>query len=211
VQYLWSNGATTQSIVVNNSGRYTVRVANANGCLSDTLAGASVSGVTFYPVGATQNDSLYLFVNPRQTCPLPGNGSSISNSAIVRMHSGATIGGNEWQNVVSATNALVEPSTRFTQWHGAWVKAIVPSQYYNSSNVGGLNFVLTGGLFSNGWFPQEGKVEPGCGDFGVTFPIVATPMASPYGVTITINTTPNAPTVVASGVTNFCFGGPTVL
>lgn len=33
--WLWSNGATTQSITVSASGNYTVRVTNANGCVSD--------------------------------------------------------------------------------------------------------------------------------------------------------------------------------
>lgn len=30
--YLWSNGATTQSIIVNSSGNYSVQVTNPNGC-----------------------------------------------------------------------------------------------------------------------------------------------------------------------------------
>ncbi|MCZ8072098.1 MAG: T9SS type A sorting domain-containing protein [Cytophagales bacterium] len=36
--YLWSTGATTQSIVVNTSGNYTVRVTNSNGCFATSLA-----------------------------------------------------------------------------------------------------------------------------------------------------------------------------
>jgi PKD repeat protein len=37
--YLWSNGATTQSITVSDSGRYSVIVTNSNGCIgnSDTI------------------------------------------------------------------------------------------------------------------------------------------------------------------------------
>ncbi len=40
--WLWSNGATTQSITVNNSGNFSVTVTNASGC-SNTSASTSVS------------------------------------------------------------------------------------------------------------------------------------------------------------------------
>ena len=36
--YLWSNGATTQSIIINNTGNYSVTVTNANGCLAASAA-----------------------------------------------------------------------------------------------------------------------------------------------------------------------------
>ena len=42
--YLWSNGATTQSIVVTTSGNYTVQVSDANGCIAQSqpyLVGSS--------------------------------------------------------------------------------------------------------------------------------------------------------------------------
>ncbi len=41
--YLWSTNATTQSIVVYNSGNYTVQVTNANGCMSAASAPVTVS------------------------------------------------------------------------------------------------------------------------------------------------------------------------
>jgi len=62
--YLWSNGATTQSIVVNTSGSYTVRVTNATGCIStsSSAVSVSVSGAlnipnTFTPNGDGVNDT----------------------------------------------------------------------------------------------------------------------------------------------------------
>lgn len=36
--YLWSNGATTQSIVAGSQGNYTVKVAGSNGCIGESLA-----------------------------------------------------------------------------------------------------------------------------------------------------------------------------
>ncbi|MES2775048.1 MAG: FG-GAP-like repeat-containing protein, partial [Bacteroidota bacterium] len=41
--WLWSNGATTQSIVVSQSGIYSVQVSNASGCFSAASAGTSVT------------------------------------------------------------------------------------------------------------------------------------------------------------------------
>ena len=41
--YLWSNGATTQSINVTTSGSYTVKITNANGCQSATSVATVVT------------------------------------------------------------------------------------------------------------------------------------------------------------------------
>jgi hypothetical protein len=41
--WLWSNGATTQSITVSASGNYTVTVTNASGCVSDPSAAIPVT------------------------------------------------------------------------------------------------------------------------------------------------------------------------
>ena len=41
--WLWSNGATTQSITVSTSGNYTVTVTNASGCVSDASAAIPVT------------------------------------------------------------------------------------------------------------------------------------------------------------------------
>ncbi|MFN9595917.1 MAG: SMP-30/gluconolactonase/LRE family protein [Bacteroidota bacterium] len=45
-QYLWSNGATTQSIVVTSGGSYTVLVSNAAGCSATSMA----MTVNYHPV-----------------------------------------------------------------------------------------------------------------------------------------------------------------
>ena len=45
--YLWSNGATTQSTTVTTSGNYTVKITDANGCVSQSqpyLVGSSPLG-----------------------------------------------------------------------------------------------------------------------------------------------------------------------
>jgi hypothetical protein len=48
--YLWSTGATTQSITVNNSGNYSVQITNTNGCQSAASAAAMVTVNPLPPV-----------------------------------------------------------------------------------------------------------------------------------------------------------------
>jgi gliding motility-associated-like protein len=47
--YLWSTGAATQSVIINRSGSYTVKITNSNGCLS-AVSLAKVVTVTEMPV-----------------------------------------------------------------------------------------------------------------------------------------------------------------
>jgi len=54
--YLWSNGETTQSITVSQSGNYTVQITNANGCTSPVSATTIVT-VNPLPVIPTINAS----------------------------------------------------------------------------------------------------------------------------------------------------------
>ena len=52
--YLWSTGATTQSITVNTAGNYTVTVTNATGCSGTSLA---TTVQVLAPPGIVQNDT----------------------------------------------------------------------------------------------------------------------------------------------------------
>src|SRR5258706_9945343 len=70
VSCLWSNGAITQTISVNNAGSYTVRVTDANGCTSPDSAAVDVT-VNALPV-ATINPT-----GPQAICA----GSSVSLTA----------------------------------------------------------------------------------------------------------------------------------
>jgi Concanavalin A-like lectin/glucanases superfamily/FG-GAP-like repeat/HYR domain/IPT/TIG domain/Secretion system C-terminal sorting domain len=54
VSYLWSNGATTQSISVSDAGSYSVAVIDANGCTATSPA----TVVSLYPAAATPTISV---------------------------------------------------------------------------------------------------------------------------------------------------------
>lgn len=57
--YLWSNGATTQSITATTSGTYTVQVTNSSGCQSAASAGVTVTAnpVPALSLGTVTNPS----------------------------------------------------------------------------------------------------------------------------------------------------------
>jgi hypothetical protein len=69
MSYLWSNGATTQSITVTQAGNYSVQVTNANGCQA-TSAATAVTVNTLPVATATAN-------GPTSLCP----GDSVQLSA----------------------------------------------------------------------------------------------------------------------------------
>lgn len=67
--YLWSNGATTQSITVNTSGSYSVTVSNGTACSATSVA----TTVTVTPISITAN------ATPSAICP--GETVALTSSA----------------------------------------------------------------------------------------------------------------------------------
>ena len=69
--YLWSTGATTQSIEVNQPGTYTVRVTNTNGCFKDrtiTVLPSNIATFTDIEItDASNNNSISVFVTGEGT------------------------------------------------------------------------------------------------------------------------------------------------
>src|SRR5664279_5740423 len=62
--YLWSNGATMQSVNISTAGSYTLRVKNANGCQS-VVSAATILNVNALPVvNAGTNMSCLLYTSP---------------------------------------------------------------------------------------------------------------------------------------------------
>jgi hypothetical protein len=87
--YLWSNGATTQSINVSSSGTFTVRVTNASGCTSALSAPASVT------------------VNPATTITQAPASITIPKNATTTLSVTATGTGTlsyQWYNPTTANN-----------------------------------------------------------------------------------------------------------
>jgi hypothetical protein len=88
--WLWSNGASTQSITVNNSGNYTVTVNSAGGCTATSSATAvTVSPSPVVSISASPYTRLY----PGLTTTLTANVNPTGTYSYVWFNNGSPIPG----------------------------------------------------------------------------------------------------------------------
>ncbi|MDP4806766.1 MAG: T9SS type A sorting domain-containing protein [Crocinitomicaceae bacterium] len=209
--YSWSNGATTQSIVVNTAGNYAVQVTNANGCVA--ASAASVVSVQAPPAvpqiqvvgslslcsGASVTltapaASSYLWTNGATTQSITVStatsiGLSVSNSA-----------GCSASAVPVVVSTLTAPTATITASG-------------STSICAGSNVVLTAApassyLWSTGATTQSISVQT-----AGSYTVQATQngcSATSVPTLVEVNALPVS-TVVASGPTTFCQGGSVTL
>jgi hypothetical protein len=77
--YLWSNGATTQSIIVTTAGSYTVQVTNANGCQSSASAATVVTVIALPTAPISGNTSFCTGGNTVLTSTATAGSGTISS------------------------------------------------------------------------------------------------------------------------------------
>jgi hypothetical protein len=212
---LWSNGLTSQSIIVSNSGSYTVTVTPAQGCPSVSTPtiitvnnlpappSISASGNTTFCTGGSitllsnnpnvvwsngsTNQNIVISNGGVYTAQTVSNGcsSAASNQIIV--------------NVVAIPNSAITPSgpTTFCQGSNVTLNAVQDVgnsyQWYNNGslipNANNNNLVVsTTGTFSV--YVTNGICN------STSNPIV-----------VIVNTLPTSPSITASGNTTFCQGG----
>lgn len=94
--YLWSNGATSRSIVVSSAGNYTVNTFNNSGCTSATSATAAVT--------VTQN---------LQPTIIAGGPTTFCPGGLVTLTSSAS-SGNVWSNGATTRSINVNTSGSYT-------------------------------------------------------------------------------------------------
>ncbi len=224
--YLWSNGATTQSITATASGNYSVTVTNANGCSATSAATAvtvnplpdatvTASGPTTFCAG----DSVMLSASTAAAYPtyLWSNGET--TEFITAMGSGnysvtITDGNNGCSATSTATavtvntlpDATVTASGPTSICMGDSVVLSVPAgasyQWYKFDS----NYIIDYSFD----FPTTPSVTvTGSGIYLVT--INDTNGCSAFSLaTVTVNSLPNA-TVTANGPTTFCNDASVVL
>lgn len=173
-----------------------------------TLYGSLGSGVYYLPANPTADSEVAIIMDATQTCPTStanANSSLAGSGGMVRLHAGVTIGGNGFQNVVSAGPGASQASTRLPQTEdGYFVKVLVPRTYFGlapNAQPTAINFVFNGGPDANPW-SREGKrcgtngqpLPGGEGDFGLPLspslpaPMIAVAIARPgVDTTIAIN------------------------
>jgi len=212
--WLWSNGATTQSINVTASGWYSVTITNASGC-SATSAATTV----------TVNDNPYPpFISPAGPTTFCAGGSVTLNAsygASFLWSTGATTqsinvttSGSYSVTVLNASGcgATTAPTT-------VTVRTLPPTPVISASGPttfcqeGSVTLSAPGGysyLWSTGYTTQSINVTT-AGSYSVTVTDANGCSATSAPTTVTVNPNPPIETITASGPTKFCQGGSVTL
>ncbi len=207
----WSNGATTQSITVNQSGSYSVTVSNGT-----CTASSSPTVVTVNPVPTTP------------TITASGPATFCSGSSVTLTSSSAT--GNTWSNGSTNQSITVSSTGNYsvTVSNGSCsststptvvtvnpvpttptITASGPATFCSGSSVTLTSSSATGNTWSNGATGQLITVNQS-GNYTVTVSN-GTCSATSTPTTVTVNTVPSTPTISVSGATIFCSGGSVTL
>jgi large repetitive protein len=208
--YLWSNGATTQSITATTSGSYSLTVTATGGCsvtsLPTTVTVLPIPTATIYPTGA-----INICTGTNVTL---STGSAVSyvwsNGAITPTVSVNTSG--TYSVTLTGTNGCTVTSAvstvTVTPVPSAVITANGPTNICDGGSVG-LSVPTAGSyLWSNGATTQ-GISATSTGNYSVTATNgICSATSTP--VYVNFNPVPSS-TVTASGPTTFCQGGNVTL
>lgn len=205
--YLWSNGATTQSITLSTSGSFSVTVTDGNGC----------QGVSA-PITTVRNP------NPTPTITASGPTTFCSGGSVVLTASSASsylwsTGATTQSITVSASGSYTVTVTDANGCSGTssprtvtvnplptpTVTANGPTTFCAGSSVVLTSSSATSYLWSTGATTQSITVST-TGSYSVTVTNANGCQATSAPVNVTANTNP-APTITANGPTEFCAGG----
>jgi hypothetical protein len=215
-EYLWSNGATTQSIVVTTSGDYSVQQV-MNGCLSNNSAISQVVvnpapiislGATSNPSGCLVSDGSIL-INGTGTGNLNVNGNITTNFVLGSSINGLAAGSYN----ISFDNGCVSNTLFATLSDPGVTTPTITSDLGNSVCIGQVVTLTSssanGNTWSNGETTQSIQVS-NSGSYSVTT-VDAGCSASSEEFVLTVNPLPVTPTITASSLTDFCSGENVVL
>lgn len=209
--YLWSNGATTQSITATTGGNYTVRVSQSGGCSATSLATSVTVGSaptpTITPGGATtfcQGGSVSLTASSG-TAYLWSNGATTQTITV-------TTGGNYTVRVSQSGGCSATSLARSVTVNPVTIPTITASGSTTICSGSTVTLTATTGtayLWSNGATTKSITVSTG-GNYTVRVTQSNGCSATSLATSVTAGSAPT-PTISASGPTTFCTGGSVTL
>ena len=209
--YLWSNGATTQSITVNTSGNYTVQATNANGCSASSAATAvSVQAPPAQPQ-IVVNGALALCPGSSVTLSAPTAASYLWTNGATTQSIVVSTPGNIGLTVGTAAGCTASAAPVSITVLSAPTASITASG--STTLCAGSSVVLTAApatsyLWSNGATTQSISVQS-----AGSYTVQATSngcSATSLPTVVQVNALPVA-SITASGPLTFCQGGSVTL
>ena len=215
--YLWSTGATTQSINVTTSGSYTVQVTNAAGCqsIASLATAVTVNALPSQPT-ITAGGSTTFCAGGSVTLTSSAGSTYLWSTGATTQSINVTTAGSYTVQVTNAAGCQSIASAATTVTVNA-----LPSQ--PTITAGGPTTFCIGGsvtltssagstyLWSTGATTQSINVTT-AGSYTVQDTNAAGCQSiSSAATTVTVNALPAQPTITAGGSTTFCAGGSVTL
>ena len=209
--YLWSTGATTQSITVSQSGNYTVQITDANGCTSPVSAPFAVTVHPLPAVPTINADGPLVFCDGGSVnLTATGTGTFSWNTGATSATIPVNTSGSFTVTVTDANGCqAISTATNVTEQAPLTPPAITPSGALSFCPGGSVTLTAPAAaqyLWSNGASTQSINVNQS-GSFNVIITDAAG-CVSPVSVNIntTLNPSPATPVVTAVGNYPVCIG-----
>ncbi|SMO60636.1 gliding motility-associated C-terminal domain-containing protein [Flavobacterium resistens] len=201
IGYLWSNGATTQSITASNSGNYSVQVSNASGCYS---ASSTPVTVTVNTIPSAPTVSVADNCNGTSTLSTTATGTLLWSTGETTSSITVSIPGN--YSVTQTVNGCTSASGSGTAAPKTAPSAPTVSVADNCNGTSTLSTTATGTLLWSTGETTSSITVSIPGNYSVTQTVNGCTSASGSG-TAAPKTAPSAPTV---SVADNCNGTSTL-
>jgi gliding motility-associated-like protein len=210
--YLWSNGATAQSIIVTASGSYTVKVTSISGCQSAASV-ATVVTVNALPgtPTITADGPTSFCTNGNVTLTSSAEASYLWSNGAITPSINITASGSYTVKVTNASGCQSLTSTVTVVTVNALpgtptITASGPTTFCDGGNVTLTSSAESNYLWSNGAITPSLNITAS-GSYAVQ-------VTNAYGcqsalsaaINVTVNAVPVTPTITAGGPTTFCDG-----
>ncbi len=206
--YLWSNGASTQSITVTTAGNYSV-VTNNGGCSSAPSNPVTVTVGTATPVITASGPLSFCQGGSVQLTSTAAGGYLWSNGATTQSITVITAG--NYSVIINNGSCSSAPSNPVTVTVNPLpatptITASGPLSFCEGGSVQLTSTAAGGYLWSNGATTQSITVTT-AGNYSVITNNGSCSSAPSNPVTVTVTPLPATPTITASGPLTFCEGG----
>ncbi|MBL0019344.1 MAG: T9SS type A sorting domain-containing protein, partial [Bacteroidetes bacterium] len=212
--YVWSNGSTSQSISVSNSGNYTVTISDANGCEANSNAFAvTVNPLPISPTIVANGSPTICSGDSVTMTSSPANSYAWSNGATSQSISVSNSG--NYSVTISDVNGCMAASTGFVvSAHPAPSPPIIsasgPIAFCQGDSVTLTSSQANSYVWSNGATSQSISVS-NSGNYSVTISDANGCEANSNAFAVTVNPLPISPTIVANGSPVICTGDSVTL